>query len=45
LESEWEGTDFAICSKCKQVVRKDEIKRKMHICWDPREIISEVIMS
>jgi len=44
-ESVWEGTEFAICPRCKQVVRKEEIERKMHVCWAPGQIISGVILS
>jgi len=44
-ESMWEGTGFAICPRCKQVVRKEEIDSKSHICWNPGEIISKVIVS
>jgi acetyl-CoA carboxylase beta subunit len=45
LDTEWEGTDFMVCSKCKQVVRKEEIQRNWHVCWHPREIISTAILS
>lgn len=44
-ESMWEGTEFAVCPKCKQIVRKEEIDSKIHVCFNPGEIISEVIMS
>ena len=44
-ESMWEGTEFTVCPRCKQVVRKEEIDSKIHICWNPGEIISKVILS
>jgi hypothetical protein len=44
-EAMWKGTDFMVCSRCKQVVRKEEIQRNLHTCWDSREIVSEVILS
>jgi len=39
----WDGTEFSVCPKCKQVVRREEIDRKIHVCWNPGEIISDVI--
>ncbi|MDI6826707.1 MAG: hypothetical protein QMD36_06030 [Candidatus Aenigmarchaeota archaeon] len=44
-ESGWEGTEFTICPKCKQVVRREEIERNMHVCWNPKEVISQVILA
>jgi len=29
---EWEGIGYAICPKCKQVVRKEELENGTHIC-------------
>jgi len=44
-ESTWDGTEFTVCSRCKQVVRTEEIERKIHVCLTSKELISVAILS
>ncbi len=44
-QSSWEGTDFMVCPRCKQVVRIEEMRSRIHFCLNPRRVISEIILS
>lgn len=41
MKDNWEGTEYTVCPHCKQVVTRESLKNRTHICQDRSDFIRE----
>jgi len=44
MNNDWEGTEYTVCPSCKQVVTRESLENRTHICQDRSDFIKESLL-